>query len=315
MSEEVATTYESRMARFRQQWETALPIIKQLVPTHISPERLFSIAVTARQRTPALLECTDISILRALIQAAQLGLDISGAGGKCFLIPFYNSKTKQTECQLQMGYRGLIELARRSGQITAIYGREVFEGDEFAYEDGLVQRLVHRPIIGEGDPGKIIGVWAVAVWANGFRQIMVMSRPQIDAVRKSSKSGDSGPWSTHYGQMALKTAVKRLCKLIPDSVELNRAIEMEDYAEIGEPQPIDIDLGEPVEPAEKLPTRTQSIVADIVKKRGPGRPPKMAPPPPIQTKTNAEVEAEDLESNLDDADFEDDDEDAQDDED
>ena len=141
----------------------------------------------------------------------------------------------------------------------------------------MVQRLQHVPSIGAGDPGKIVGAWAVAVFANGFRQIEVMNRWQIDQVRQSSKA-QSGPWYTHFGQMAIKTVVKRLCKKLPDSVEMQMALEMEDMAETGQPQPAFIELPEleANEPVEPKPTRTAAIVAEI-KKRGPGRPPKLRP--------------------------------------
>jgi recombination protein RecT len=315
MSEEVTTTaptYESRMVKFKQQWELALPTIKAILPAGVSAERLFSVAVTARQRNPALLECSDVSILRGIIIGAQLGLDVSGVGGKCYLVPY------KGQAQFQMGWRGLVELAMRTGRIVAVYAREVYAGEEFSYEDGMVQRLHHVPSIGGGDPGNIVGAWAVAVFDNGFRQIEVMNRWQLDQVRQSSKA-QSGPWFTHTAQMMVKTVIKRLCKKLPDSYEMQVALEMEDMAETGQAQPSLIELPE-LEPEAPPPTRTQSIVADIVKqKRGPGRPPKVQATPQavaaaaFKVEDAAMRETDDVPS--DDADFEDDDDDTQDDED
>lgn len=274
----VAPSYESRMVKFKESWERALPIIRQLLPSHITAERIFSVAVTARQRNPALLECSDISVLRGIIVGAQLGLDVSGVGGKAWLVPFYNKNTGEKEAQFQAGWRGLVELARRTGQIGAIIAREVYEGEDFEYQDGLVQILRHIPTMGTGDPGKIIGAYAVAIWTNGFRQAEVMNRWQIEQVRKSSKATYEGnPWDTHYSEMAKKTVVKRLCKKLPDSVELARVLDFEDHSEIGEAQPIDIPL---VEPPAEPPTRTAKVVEQLKRR---GRPPKAkAEEPPAE---------------------------------
>lgn len=293
MSQEVAPTYESRMVKFKQQWDLALPTIKAILPQGVSAERLFSVAVTARQRNPGLLECSDVSILRGIIIGAQLGLDVSGVGGKCYLVPY------KGVAQFQMGWRGLVELAMRTGKVVAVYGREVYAGEDFAYEDGLVQRLHHVPSIGQGDPGQIIGAWAVAVFANGFRQIEVMNRWQLDQVRASSKA-QSGPWFTHYGQMAVKSVIKRLCKKLPDSVEMQLALEMEDMAETGQQQPDFIELPE-LEPEKPPPTRTETIVAEI--KRKPGRPPNPKPAAPVAAPA-VDHETDDM---PDDDDFDDDD--------
>lgn len=280
-----APTHESRMVQFERQWQLAMPYIKQLVPQHITPERIFSVAVTARQRNPELLECTDVSILRGIIIGAQLGLDVSGVGGKAFLVPFNNRNTGKKEAQFQVGWRGLVELARRTGQIGAIYAREVYENEDFVYVDGLEQILRHVPRLDASDPGKIVGVYAVAVWTNGYRQPEVMNRYQIDMVRKSSKASASeySPWNTHYAEMAKKTVIKRLCKKLPDSVELQRVLDLEDHAEIGEPQPIDIDLGED---AVVPQTRTEKLVEEVKKRRG--RPPK------VRTETGDSFDGEEM---------------------
>jgi recombination protein RecT len=282
-----APTYESRMVAFKGAWEKALPVVRQLLPSHVTPERIFSIAVTARQRNPKLLECSDISVLRGIIVGAQLGLDVSGVGGKAYLVPFFNKNTRQLEAQFMPGYRGLVELARRTGQIGAIYGRVVYAKDDFEYQEGLMQVLRHVPYMGADDAGPVVGVWVVAVWTNGYRQPEVLSKLQIDRIRASSKASDGEAWTNWYDEMALKSALKRLCKKLPDSVELARVLDIEDHMDIGEPPAIDIPLVEETEPK---PTRTEAIKAEIKArapeppptleppvKRGPGRPPKPKP--------------------------------------
>jgi recombinational DNA repair protein RecT len=131
-----------------------------------------------------------------------------------------------------------------------------------------------------------------------------MNRYQLDQVRQSSRA-TSGPWFTHTAQMIVKTVIKRLCKKLPDSYEMQVALEMEDMAETGQDQPVLVDLPELEEQAPP-PTRTQSIVTEI-KKRGPGRPPKVQAPAAV---VPAPEETDDLPD--DDADFADDDEETDD---
>lgn len=207
--------------------------IAALVPRHLTPDRMLSVAMTAITRTPLLLECTTVSIMRAIATGAQLGLDVSGIGGQGHLVPFRN-KQGRYEAQFIAGYQGLIDLARRSQAVVAIRAREVYEKDHFNYSEGMFQLLEHKPYMGD-DPGKLMGAYAVAHLAAGFAQAEVMSETQLNAVQVSSRAGEKGPWKTHKAQMWRKTAIRRLCKLLPQNPDLARAIQLEDRAEAGEP--------------------------------------------------------------------------------
>src|SRR5690606_17978119 len=188
--------------------ESKVQYMNAALPRHITPERLARVALTAISSNPRLLECTKESLALALIEAGQLGLEPHGVMGQAYLVPYYNGKTKKYEAQFQVGYRGLIDLARRSGEITKIEARVVREGDHFEYEYGLRPNLVHRP-----DPtsqGDVTHVYAIA-WLKDAEPIFeVMTRAQVDAIRRRSKAADSGPWVTDYEAMARKTVVKRL---------------------------------------------------------------------------------------------------------
>lgn len=204
------------------------------LPKHLNADRLIRVALTAIQRSPKLLECTPLSIAGSLMQAAQLGLEPDGILGLAYLVPFHNSKTGRSECQLIAGYKGLMELARRSGFVSSIQARVVHDKDLFRYKFGLHPVLEHEPS-DEEDPGPMTHAWALAHFVNGGFQYEVMSRQQIEKVRKGSKSANSGPWQTHYDEMAIKTVIRRLCGKLPLSPEAQRLFVAEDMAEAGVP--------------------------------------------------------------------------------
>jgi len=277
-TEALALTPKERLAQFSKMWEEAGPIVAKLVPRHVDPAHVFAVAMTARQRDPRLQECTDISVLRAAILSAQFGLDCSGIGGKAYMIPYYNKDLRQNEAHFQFGYRGLLELAMRTGKIAGLYAREVYEGEPFRYEDGLQQILNHVP---SGAPNQeVIAAWAVAVHINGYRQPEVLFRHQIEARRAVSRAADGPAWTNWYPEMAKKTVLRLLCKKLPDSVELSRALDLEDRADIGLPPPQELELEALETPAEPPPTRTEKLKREIKsrKERGEEASEPEAPP-------------------------------------
>ena len=217
----------SPLAEFQQILASRKGAIQSRLPAHMQhlADRIVKIAITSAAKTPKILECTKESVLLSIMQAAELGLEPGGALGEGYLVP-YSVKGVQT-CQFIPGYRGLISLARRSGQIISIEAHLVREGDEFDFELGLEPRLVHKPWMGEGDQGKIRAVYAVAKLVGGGIQYDVMVKSEIDAIRKRSKSGEFGPWVSDYGEMARKTVIRRLFKYLPVSVEMTRVMEID----------------------------------------------------------------------------------------
>lgn len=204
--------------------------IARCLPSHLTPERMTRIALTELRKTPKLQECDPLSFIASIMQASQLGLE-PGTLGSCYLIPFWNSKLRQYECTFMPGYRGFLDLARRSGQITSLVARSVYENDEFDYEFGLNEKLEHKPCM--NDKGELIAVYAVALLKDGGHQFDVMSRKEVETVRSQSKSKDNGPWVTHFDEMAKKTIVRRLFKWLPCSVELQRAVSLDEQSEAG----------------------------------------------------------------------------------
>lgn len=184
-----------------------------------SADRVVKLLGVAALRTPKLMECSRNSVLTSVLSAAQLGLDPSGVNGECYLIPYGNT------CQLIIGYRGLVKLARRNPEITMIESRCVYAGDEYEPVFGTETSIRHVPGQAHGDDdSKITHVYAIARLANGERVIEVMSRPQIDRIR--AKGGPT--WRDHYAEMARKTVTRRLCKHLPVADELHQALAIED---------------------------------------------------------------------------------------
>ncbi|MBQ9240232.1 MAG: recombination protein RecT [Duodenibacillus sp.] len=229
--------------------------MKLALPKALTPERLTRIVMTECRKTPQLLKCNQESFMGAVLQCAQLGLEPGSALGHCYLLPFGNGKAKdgKPNAQLIIGYRGMIDLARRSGQILSINAYVVHEQDDFSYELGLHPDIKHVPAA-SADPGKVTFVYAVANLKGGGTQFEVMSRAEIEAVRKTSKAGTSGPWANHWDEMAKKTTIRRLFKYLPVSIEAAKAVEVDEKTDRGEAiTETDVLEGEYIEKGGEMP--------------------------------------------------------------
>jgi len=195
--------------------------LAQVVPRHLTPDRLIKVALLATSKTPALLACSQASILQSVMQAAELGLEVNSPLGHAYLVPF------KSECQLIIGYRGYIELAKRSGQIDTVEARCVYANDFFEVVYGTEQRLIHRPAL--KDPGPLVCVYALArIKGSDMPQIDVLTPRDIEYAKSISRTSGSGPWRDRYDEMARKTAVRRLAKYLPLSPELADAMDLDD---------------------------------------------------------------------------------------
>lgn len=201
------------------------------LPKTMTAERLTRIVMTECRKVPDLFKCAPESFYGAVLQCASLGLEPGSALGHCYLLP-YKSKNG-LQAQLIIGYRGMIDLARRSGQIISLSAYCAYEKDEFEYRLGLEPDIRHIPSP-LADRGAVIYVYAVAKLKGGGVQFEVMSRADIEAVRKQSKAKDFGPWVTHWDEMAKKTVIRRLFKYLPVSIEAVRAVEVDEKADRGE---------------------------------------------------------------------------------
>lgn len=204
-----------------------MPEIKKALPSVITPERFTRIALSALNNTPQLQQCTPMSFLAALMNAAQLGLEPNTPLGQAYLIPYKNKGT--LECQFQLGYKGLIDLAYRNGQMQTIQAQCVYENDYFEYEYGLEPQLVHKPA--SSNRGELVffyGVWRATTGGYGFS---VMGKEDMDSyVKKYSKAYSSGfsPWKTSYEEMAKKTVIKQALKYAPIKTDFQRALSTDE---------------------------------------------------------------------------------------
>lgn len=193
------------------------PQIRKALPSVITPERFTRIVLTALSSNPKLQACTPMSVMGAMMQAAQLGVEPNTPLGQAYLIPYGGL------CQFQLGYKGLIDLAYRSGEVSSIQAHEVHENDVFEYEYGLEPKLRHVPA--QTDRGPVTFYYAVLKLKNGGVGFEVMSREDVEKfAMKKSKAYRNGPWQTDFDEMAKKTVLKKVLKYAPLKTEFARAV-------------------------------------------------------------------------------------------
>jgi recombination protein RecT len=265
------TPQDRKLADMRGLIARNIKALTSALPSHMKPERLARITLTTLQKNPKLLDCTQESFLSCILSCAALGLEPDGLLGQAYLIPY------KTTCTLVPGYKGLVKLARQSGEIATIDAHEVRVGDAFEYHYGMDPRIHHTPaqapIVADGKgvlgpdrawrPGAITHFYAVAAMKDGTIQFCVMPTWEVDEIRDGSqgyqnavKYNSDNPWMSDYSEMGKKTAIRRLCKLLPSSVEkpqLQQAIAIDERADRGLSQDLDLVADIPA-----LPTQSQA---------------------------------------------------------
>lgn len=233
------------------------PAIKAALPSVMTPERFSRITLSALSAYPKLKECTPQSFLGAMMTAAQLGLEPNTPLGQAYLIPFKNHG--RLECQFQLGYKGLIDLAYRSGEVSIIQAHTVYENDEFQYELGLDPKLRHVPA--KSNRGKPIAYYAMFKTKDDGYGFQVMSAEEVtEHARKYSKSYGDGPWQKNFDEMAKKTVLKKVLKYAPLKSDFVRGVsqdgttkteiaaDMSEIPDVTEYIEVDSSTGEVIEP-------------------------------------------------------------------
>jgi recombination protein RecT len=198
--------------------QTKRDAIATVATSGVDVDRLIKQAAIAAIENPNLANCEKASLVLSVARVCELGLDLSKTLGQAYLVPYGKTAT------LIIGYKGLIELAYRSGRVRMIDAREVRQGDKFTWTGGTNPQVNHEP--GElGKRGELIGVYCIIDMRDGSRKVEVMDKAEVDAIRRRSRSGNSGPWQTDYSRMATKTVIRRACQQLPLSPELKRAFE------------------------------------------------------------------------------------------
>lgn len=215
--------------------------LAQVAASFMKPDDLIRLALMGASRQPDLLKCSPQSVLRALMDAADMGIPPRGTNGRGYLVPRKNKHNGQIEACFDPGWRGLADIARRSGKVDHIEAHPVYANDVFSYEYGMTPSLRHVPATGER--GALIAAYAIADLANGKKVFEVVLGPDLAKIKATSASAN-GPWKTWEDEMARKSAVRRLCKYLPISdPALERAIELATDVESGDRS------GEFIEPA------------------------------------------------------------------
>ena len=208
--------------------EARMPEFEKLLPSVISGKQFLRLALNALQSTPHLKECTVMSFYGAIMQCAQLGLK-PNVNGEAHLSPFFNNKIGKYECQFIVGYKGLMSLARRSGEISIIDAHEVRENDKFEIEFGFEPKVVHVPCL-KGDRGAIIGYYAIVVMKDGGKLAHYMTVDEAEKYGKRySKTFNNGPWKTDFDAMAKKSCLRQELKYAPTSTDVDSALKTDEH--------------------------------------------------------------------------------------
>lgn len=203
------------------------PAIQKALPSVITPERFTRMVLSALSATPKLAECSPQSFLAAMMTAAQLGVEPNTALGQAYLLPYRNHGNM--ECQFQLGYKGLIDLAYRSGEVSVIQAHTVYENDVFEYELGMDPKLRHVPA--KADRGEAVAYYAMFKTKDGGYGFEVMSVDDVQRhAQRYSNSYESGssPWRSNFDEMAKKTVLKRALKYAPLKSDFVRGVAQDE---------------------------------------------------------------------------------------
>ena len=239
------------------------------LPDHVKPDRFKRNLVNLLMQKPEMMRYDPRYTFREVSKAAALGLLLDPQLGEGYIVPVWNGQAKRTEPQLRVGYRGLLKLARQSGDIANIYPGEVREADHFIADEGTDKRLEHQPDYTR-PRGPAVCYYAVVIYKDGTKDFEVMDIESIHQIRDKSdawraykaKKISSTPWATDEGEMCKKTVLRRLIKRVPQSPELSDAITMENTADFdGEVVAVPSRRVQPVRPAGSIENRLDAFAS------------------------------------------------------
>ena len=248
-SKALAQRKKSMGELLKDEFERWKPTLKAVLPAHLDADRIIKMAMGAYMRSDYLQKCTIVSVVKATIMAAELGLEVGGLLGESYLVPFDNKKkvkdgnvfkeVKVTEATLIPGYKGLVKLARQSGDVSSIYACAVDESEleSFKVVLGTERKITHDMNLSETRAGKSLAYYAVIKFKDGTEHFEVMTKKMVDEIKKRSKAADSGPWQTDYDWMAKKTVLKQALKLVtmsPEKPALANAVALDNAMEGGD---------------------------------------------------------------------------------
>lgn len=196
--------------------------IKNALPSYLPVEKFIRTALTAINSNPKLASCSQESLLAAIMNSAQLGLEFNTPLGEAYLIPYGN------KVNFQLGYQGLLKLAYNTGQFKRITAREVRENEAFDFDYGTGE-ISHRPCL-TGDSGDVIGYYAIYQTKDGGQDVFYFSKADAERYgRTFSQSYNSGPWKTNFDAMAKKSALIQVLKYAPKAIESQALVQATNF--------------------------------------------------------------------------------------
>lgn len=256
--------------------------IEMALPKHVSGDRMMRMIVTCLRNTPKLANCDQRSVLSAIIELSQLGLEPGTPLGHAWILPY------GTTAQIIIGYKGYIALADRSGLV--LMAEAVWEGDKFDYNLGTDPFVSHKPCTDPEKCGALEHAYAICQFPDGRKTFKVIGLPEISRAKQASQAWKAGqrntnkrdsPWYTDEPAMWRKTAVRRIVPFLPLSAEyayrMGRALELDQSADDGKPQAFDNGIdwgdnldaaGEAVKAAEKTAANAKALAAEVNGKNG-----------------------------------------------
>ncbi|MEO5368510.1 MAG: recombinase RecT [Magnetococcus sp. DMHC-1] len=244
--------------------------ISQLVPKNVNKERLMQLALDAARINPSLLDCSKSSFMNAVLACAKTGLEPATPFNYIHFVPF-RGKTGISEVQVILGYKGLMELALRTGKVKNFQVGTIKEGDQFKCQFGSQPWLAYTPAL--LDRGATVAFFALAMLVDGTSQFVVINVDDVNRIRSKARGANlpGSPWVEHFDSMGEKTALRKLCKTLQMSPELAAAIAIDEKSEVGKDfsgMIIDGDVA-----TEEAPVNQSCTIKPLV-------------PPPVQTQTS-----------------------------
>jgi len=205
----------------------------KIAPQGTDVDRIIRVAMFETVKNERLIQCSPSSVYMALAKACELDLVAGGVLHRASLVPMWDKKSKGYNAELWIEYTGLMDLVKRSGEVAHFKAEVVHDNDEFEHSFDLENGEVLRHKKCHDNPGNLLLAYAVCFFKDGQRQVEVMRKDQINKIRKSSRSPDSGPWSQHTEEMWRKTVIRRICKYLPLTPKTTAVLQHDIQSDFG----------------------------------------------------------------------------------
>jgi len=218
----------------------------KIAPQGTDVDRIIRVAMFEAVKNERLVQCSPTSVYMALAKACELDLVAGGVLHRASLVPMWDKKSKGYNAELWIEYTGLMDLVKRSGEVAHFKAEVVYENDEFEHSFDLEKGEVLRHKKCHNNTGDLLLAYAVCFFKDGQRQVEVMRKDQINKIRKSSRSPESGPWAQHTEEMWRKTVIRRICKYLPLTPKTTAVLEHDIQSDFGSMgiEAIDVDVHE-----------------------------------------------------------------------